>query len=149
MIPVDKIGAATLYRGPRPTLDELKLVKFDINLEVGWFEWFHGEAEEERRWCTFQNVAYLHRPMSDVFPPSRQELISIAKQAHIWLQKGASVLIHCLHGEDRTGLAIATYQILFLGYAKEHAIEEMYAQGFHRFPYRFWVAVLDTISPSP
>lgn len=146
MIKVDQIGAAILYRGSRPTLDELKLVKFDINLEVGWFEWFHGEVEQERRWCAFHDVSYVHRPMSDIFPPLRQELMSIVKQARFWLFKGQSVLIHCLHGEDRTGLVIAAYQIMHLGYSKEKAIEEMYSSGFHQFPYRRplnWPAVLD------
>lgn len=44
------------------------------------------------------------------------------------------ILIHCLHGSDRTGLIIATYRIVFENYTKEQAITEMLQKqyGFHQ-----------------
>ncbi len=35
------------------------------------------------------------------------------------------ILVHCLHGSDRTGAVIAMYRIIFEGVSKEKAIEEM------------------------
>lgn len=40
------------------------------------------------------------------------------------------VLVHCWHGSDRTGLAIATYRIVFQGWTKESALDEMRHGGF-------------------
>lgn len=38
------------------------------------------------------------------------------------------ILIHCLHGSDRTGVVVAVYRIVKQGWAKEEAIAE-FAQG--------------------
>ncbi len=145
MILVDRIGAAQLFRGPRPTITELRQVKFDINLEEGWFEFFHGEAREEQERCTLLNVSYFHKPLSDFFTPARKDILTVIDQARFWLFKGHSVLIHCLHGQDRTGIVIAAYRIKYQGWSVEDAVKEMNAYGFHNFPYGFWVKVLNEI----
>jgi protein tyrosine/serine phosphatase len=41
------------------------------------------------------------------------------------------ILVHCQHGADRTGVIIAMYRIVFQGWSKEKAIEEMENGGFH------------------
>ena len=43
------------------------------------------------------------------------------------------ILIHCKHGSDRTGLIMAMYRIVFQGWDKQSAIEEMKDGefGFH------------------
>ena len=43
------------------------------------------------------------------------------------------VLIHCVHGSDRTGTVIAAYRILFENWTKEAAIKELLESqyGFH------------------
>ena len=43
-----------------------------------------------------------------------------------------AIVIHCKHGADRTGLIIALYRILFQGWSKEDAIEEL-EQGAYNF----------------
>ena len=40
------------------------------------------------------------------------------------------ILIHCWHGSDRTGVISALYRIVFLGWTKDEAIEEMKNGGF-------------------
>ena len=40
------------------------------------------------------------------------------------------VLIHCWHGSDRTGLVSAMYRIVFLGWSKEDAIDELTRGGY-------------------
>ena len=42
-----------------------------------------------------------------------------------------AVVIHCKHGADRTGLVIALYRIVFQGWDKESAIEELEQGGYH------------------
>lgn len=43
------------------------------------------------------------------------------------------VLIHCVHGSDRTGTVVAAYRIVFEHWSKEKAIQEMLETqyGFH------------------
>ena len=41
------------------------------------------------------------------------------------------VLVHCKHGADRTGVVIAMYRILYQGWTKEQAIDEMEHGGFN------------------
>lgn len=145
---VTQIGAATLYRGPRPSTDDLRKVKFVINLEEGWFECFHSEVPLERATCTGLGVAYLHRPMSDFFAPSRRDVLQIIDQIQFWLFKGYSILVHCLHGEDRTGIVIAAYRIRYQNWPVSQALIEMYQAGFHKFPYKTplnWPAMLSTL----
>jgi protein tyrosine/serine phosphatase len=43
------------------------------------------------------------------------------------------VLIHCLHGSDRTGCMVASYRIIFQNWSKDDAIKELRnpAFGYH------------------
>jgi len=53
----------------------------------------------------------------------------------------AGTFVHCLHGEDRTGVVMACYR-LSIGWTKEAAEEEMFANGFHKIEdalWRFWL----------
>jgi len=45
----------------------------------------------------------------------------------------APVFVHCQHGSDRTGVAVAAYRIVVQGWTKEEAIAEMTkgGTGFH------------------
>ena len=41
------------------------------------------------------------------------------------------VFVHCKHGADRTGTAVATYRVVCQGWTKEDAIDEMRSGGFN------------------
>jgi len=41
------------------------------------------------------------------------------------------VFVHCLHGQDRTGMAVGIYRMIVEGFSLEDAYEEMLALGFH------------------
>jgi tyrosine-protein phosphatase SIW14 len=41
------------------------------------------------------------------------------------------VFVHCWHGSDRTGLAIASYRIMVQGWALDDAVDELHEFGFH------------------
>jgi protein tyrosine phosphatase (PTP) superfamily phosphohydrolase (DUF442 family) len=57
-------------------------------------------------------------------------------------------LIHCQHGQDRTGLAIAMYRVQTCGWTKQKAEEEMLANGFHKELLGLWHC-WQTFQPSP
>ena len=41
------------------------------------------------------------------------------------------LLIHCVHGADRTGVVVAMYRIIFEGWTKKDAIDEMKNGNYH------------------
>jgi protein tyrosine/serine phosphatase len=49
--------------------------------------------------------------------------------------------IHCLHGEDRTGLACYFYETRVLSVPQAQAISDMLSHGFHKELHGLWEAV--------
>jgi protein tyrosine phosphatase (PTP) superfamily phosphohydrolase (DUF442 family) len=45
------------------------------------------------------------------------------------------LLLHCLHGSDRTGLVCAAYRVVVQGWPREMAIEELVAGGYGYHPF--------------
>jgi protein tyrosine/serine phosphatase len=45
-------------------------------------------------------------------------------------EKEGPLLLHCMHGADRTGLVTAMYRILFQDWTKEQALEELTKGGY-------------------
>lgn len=58
---------------------------------------------------------------------------TVVKALRIIRESEGPVLIHCWHGSDRTGAVSALYRIVFQGWSKEDAIEELIngGYGFH------------------
>lgn len=52
--------------------------------------------------------------------------------AALWIirQSDGPILIHCWHGSDRTGAVSAMYRIIFQGWSKEDAIDELVHGGY-------------------
>src|SRR5271165_2759104 len=101
-----------IYRGPRPpSIEELKKqlpdVKYIIYLEDGWYEQFHSDVyKSERTHAADYGVTIIDRPLSDFVPPSDTELKIIVSDIAQWSPKG-TVYVHCLYGDDRTGMSVA------------------------------------------
>lgn len=134
-----------LIRGPRPmSFDDFVAIDAQtfINLEVGWFEFFHGRAREEDRWADrAPGRVVIHHPLSDFHAPYDWEINNILKTIRVGLMRG-NVYIHCLHGVDRTGFVCAKVKLFYGLCTRQAAIEEMLAKGFHTFPYASWIEKL-------
>lgn len=142
---VQKVGRKYLSRGSRPkTRLELLYFSADFNLETGWFEIFHGNEFAEIRSCISAECTYYPRPMSTFKKPKADELRSLVGQIEHALNIG-SVLVHCEHGEDRTGIVIAAWRILKNGWTASSAKKEMYDFGFNYWFYFHWTSVLDQL----
>lgn len=138
-----------LYRGPRPMIaaDFIQLrdlgVKTILNLERGWFDFFHNQMNWEFDQATELGIDGWHLQMGDLTRPKPDDL----RAAIIGIQNAfnnGSVYVHCLHGVDRTGIVCAAFRVKVKKWSVEKAINEMYAMGFHRFPYEMlgWVKML-------
>jgi protein-tyrosine phosphatase len=54
-----------------------------------------------------------------------------------------NTLIHCKHGVDRTGMAIAYWQIKSKAKSLDQAIKEMMDHGFHFKFFKWWIPYLE------
>ncbi|WVM91781.1 tyrosine-protein phosphatase [Halopseudomonas pachastrellae] len=59
------------------------------------------------------------------------DVIRVLREIRAGQQQG-KVLIHCKHGQNRTGLMAAMYRIVFDGWSREQAMAEMLEGGFGR-----------------
>lgn len=137
-----------LYRGPRPnSIKDLVDAKIDISLslEEGFYEAFHND-EYENRDEIFTNIKFMKVPLGDIFPPTTKRLSDIAFLIQDSIEAKENILVHCLHGVDRTGMAIAAWKILYGGVSVDDAIKEMKSLGFHNIPYFYWVPLLRRLS---
>jgi tyrosine-protein phosphatase SIW14 len=53
------------------------------------------------------------------------------RSAEAVIATGGAVLVHCSHGQDRTGLIIGIHRVAHEHWSKEAAYGEMAAHGFH------------------
>lgn len=49
------------------------------------------------------------------------------------------ILIHCMHGADRTGLMMAVYRVIFEGWSREEAWEELKEGGYGY--HKMWINI--------
>ncbi len=121
-----------VYRGGQPTpagwqylkqLGVVTVVKLDLAKEGS-----DREAES-----LGMQVIDASGPPSDL-----SNFWSAPDRAHLQLAvaslAGAThpIYVHCLHGQDRTGLVVAMYRVQHDGYSPKAAYREMREHGFHR-----------------
>lgn len=63
------------------------------------------------------------------------EAEKVAECLRIIYASEGKVLVHCLHGSDRTGCVVACYRMVYCGWTREQAINEFLQDtfGYHRF----------------
>ena len=76
----------------------------------------------------FAGLAYEHIYMK-AWHPEQKEVVRFLQI--VTNQKRTPVLVHCLHGADRTGTMSILYRIVVQGWTKQEAIREMTEGGFN------------------
>jgi len=72
---------------------------------------------------------FVSVPLSGFFSPSDTDMNRVL--ADLQNPDLLPILIHCQHGEDRTGLAVGLYRVLVQNVAPKDAYQEMLDHGFH------------------
>lgn len=111
----------TLYRSEQPQNAKAYLqhnIQTVINLRL-----FHSDKEIFKD----SNITLIEIPMRAINIDTEQ----VTHILDAYQKAKKPVAIHCKHGSDRTGLIVALYQILYLGYSKEQAIDELSIYGYH------------------
>lgn len=145
-----KMIRSCLYRGSRPKdLTELAKhgVTLCISLQSGIHEILHDDDYENALKLEEFGIRKIDYGMSDIAAPTPEDLKQIVELIVRSLDRGHVVLIHCLHGKDRTGMVSAAWRILREGWTAERAREEMFENGFHKLPYYFWARQLNKLEP--
>jgi len=114
--------APGLYRSAQPTAAGFREIAGHgittvLNLRV-----FHNDE----RAAAGNDLELVRVPMQ-AFSVGDDEVIAALR---VIRQAPGPVLVHCLHGADRTGTIIAMYRIVEQGWEKEAAIAEMTGGGF-------------------
>lgn len=65
----------------------------------------------------------------DVGEDDAAKMVQVLRYLRQGLQTGP-VLVHCHHGADRTGATMALYRILYQGWTREAALDELVNGGF-------------------
>ena len=125
-----KVVGAGVYRSPRPTFADLQTlkaqgVKYVLNLEND-----SAAVANERKWAAQLGLVYISEPMSGFWSPNTTQVNRILGVLADPTKR--PILVHCLHGEDRTGLIIGLHRVFHEGVSPAKAYAEMLANGFHK-----------------
>jgi tyrosine-protein phosphatase SIW14 len=120
-----------ILRSGRPTENGLKSLKDShgiktiINLEDST-----SNVKKEAGWAKNLGLDYLSYPTDSWSRPDDQkvnEVLAILRD-----QTRYPILIHCKHGEDRTGMMIGLHRVESESWTAQVAYDEMLELGFHK-----------------
>ncbi len=118
--------APNLYRSAQPTAEGFKAAQEQLHLQTSLSL---RESSNDTDLLVGTGIDTQSVPMNAAHITDA-EIISALKIIRAAQDKGP-VLVHCLHGADRTGVVIAMYRILYQGWSKSEAIDELRNGGFN------------------
>jgi tyrosine-protein phosphatase SIW14 len=121
-----------LYRGAQPNeqgLEELK--KLGITTIVDLRAEDRPKADWEQKEAERLGIRFVHIPIEGFAPPTNAEIVQFLSLLRSDPQQ--KVFVHCMYGEDRTGVFIATYRMGIQKWPAQQAIREMNSFGFNGF----------------
>ena len=121
-----------LFRGAQPKENGLvELKKLGITTIVD----LRGEDRERYEWerkeAESLGMRFVHVAVSGWAPPTDEQVVQFLSLFHD--EPHQKVFVHCLFGDDRTGVFVATYRMAVDKWSPEQATDEMYFFGFNGF----------------
>jgi tyrosine-protein phosphatase SIW14 len=120
-----------LYRGAQPNeqgLEELK--KLGITTIIDLRAEDRPKSEWEKKEAERLGMHFVQIPIAGFAAPTNEEVVQFLSLVRDPQQK---VFVHCLLGEDRTGVFIATYRMSVQKWPVTQALHEMNSFGFNGF----------------
>jgi len=114
-----------LYRGAQPNAEGIAaLKKMGVDLVV---DLRGGRSAQEEVAVTKLGMQYVSIPSHCPFPKDEPwaKFLKVIEQ-----NPGKKIFVHCRLGDDRTGMAVASYRIAEEGWSADEALKEMKAFGF-------------------
>ncbi len=112
-----------LYRSALPRARDLpELQTLGIATVINFYQ------RGDEHWLKNPKVVQVHLPLRTdrIDDVDVIEVLRSIRQA----QSRGPVLIHCKHGQNRTGLVAALYRVIYQHWSKEQALAEMRGGGF-------------------
>lgn len=112
-----------LYRSAQPSAEGMKALK-ELGVEtIVNLRSFHSDRDE----IGTTGLGYEHIYMKAWHPEYKEAVrfLQIATNP-----KRRPVLVHCMHGSDRTGAMVAVYRMAVEGWPKDRALREMTEGGY-------------------
>ena len=110
-----------VYRSAQPNAKGFKELKTLGIRNVLSFRDYHSDDDGE---VLGLNLYRIQMEAGDITAEQVVEALRFIKHAD------GPILIHCWHGSDRTGMVSALYRIVFQGWSKEEAINELMHGGY-------------------
>jgi tyrosine-protein phosphatase SIW14 len=125
-----------LYRGAQPNeqgLEELK--KLGITTVVDLRAEDRTKSEWEKKEAERLGMHFVHIPIAGFAAPTNEEVLQFLTLVRSTQQNDPQqkIFVHCLLGEDRTGVFIATYRMSVQKWPAAQAMREMNSFGFNGF----------------
>ena len=99
-------------------------IKTDLNLNND-----EAQNDEEEAAAAAVGIRYIARPMSGFFAPRDSEVDEIL--SILADKSNYPIYVHCLHGQDRTGLIVGLFRVFNQNWAPTAAYDEMLQYNFH------------------
>jgi tyrosine-protein phosphatase SIW14 len=119
-----------LYRGAQPRdpgLLELKKLGITTIVDLRGEDPARISWEEKR--AESLGIHFVHIPVSGWSPPTNEQVVQFLSIFRDSPQE--KVFVHCLYGDDRTGVFVAVYRMALEKFPPEQALKEMYFFGFN------------------
>lgn len=125
-VPNLHLVAPNLYRSAQPTAAGFNAAENKLKLRaVLDLRNFHSDVDLIKGTRIRLNAV----PMT-AWSIKTNDVILALKVINAAQAKGA-VLVHCEHGADRTGVVLAMYRIVYQGWSKQQALDEMKNGGYN------------------
>jgi protein tyrosine/serine phosphatase len=142
-----------LYRSGQPTAQQIasELPVLGVNADVDLREpWGRGQ---EAKACASAGIAHHNIPIGfsplsfGILPPTDDEMEQIDA---LVAAPGAVMLVHCQHGDDRTGAAVAWLRMRHDGWTNADALADAVACGLdpREVLIRHWIETVK-VAPAP
>lgn len=111
-----------LYRSALPSAEAVpQLQALGITTVINFYQ------KPDTQWLSDPAIEQIHLPLR-TNRIDDQDVLQVLRAIEQAEQQG-KVLIHCKHGQNRTGLIAAMYRMVYQGWSKAQALAEM-QQGF-------------------
>jgi hypothetical protein len=119
-----------IYRSHRPTAGELQYFRSLGGKTVLDLEDDMTAVSRERPMVQKLGMKFVSEPMSGFWWPDDAQVNRVL--AMIADPTKQPILVHCQHGQDRTGLIIGLYRVFYENEKPAAAYKEMLSYGFHK-----------------
>lgn len=123
-----------IYRGGQPDRAALVGLAEKGFRTVVSFRWQKKIVNQEENDCRDLGLDFISIPLNYSNPPRLGEVKKFLNVLDD--SRTHPVLVHCLHGKDRTGIMVAIYRMIEQNWSVEEAYKEMEECGFHKYRLR-------------